>query len=58
MPFRVFLCGTSVSMGGIVHVFAGKVMSSKEIDRLMELVDKDGSGNLNYEEFISALFGK
>ena len=45
-------------MGGIVHVFAGKVMSSKEIDRLMELVDKDGSGNLNYEEFISALFGK
>ncbi|ELU00552.1 hypothetical protein CAPTEDRAFT_227092 [Capitella teleta] len=39
-------------------VFAemGKHFSEDEINRMMELVDTDGSGTLDYEEFIEKVF--
>ena len=36
----------------------GKHLSEVELDRLMKMVDKDNSGSVDYEEFISAVFGK
>jgi len=33
-------------------------MSEGEIDRLLQIVDKDVSGSINYEEFIAQVFGK
>lgn len=33
-------------------------MSEGEIDRLLQIVDKDGSGLISYEEFIAQVFGK
>jgi len=33
-------------------------MTDAEIDRLIQIVDKDGSGCINYEEFIAQVFGK
>lgn len=36
----------------------GSNLSDDEIDRLIKLVDKDGSGTLSYEEFIAHAFGK
>jgi len=33
-------------------------MTDAEIDRLIQIVDKDGSGSINYEEFIAQVFGK
>lgn len=34
----------------------GKVLSSEEINRMMKSADKDGSGKLDYEEFIALLY--
>lgn len=36
----------------------GRVLSQDEIDRLFKMCDADGSGLLNYEEFIAKVFGK
>ena len=36
----------------------GRVLSQNEIDRLFKMCDADGSGSLNYEEFIAKVFGK
>jgi len=33
-------------------------ISEEEIDRLLQIVDKDESGSINYEEFIAQVFGK
>jgi len=41
-------------------VFAemGKSFTPQELQRMIELADKDGSGTLEYEEFISYCFGQ
>ena len=36
----------------------GKVLSEKDIARMMELIDKDKSGSIDYEEFTEYFFGK
>jgi len=36
----------------------GSNLSDAEVARLVQLVDKDGSGTLSYEEFIAHVFGK
>ena len=36
----------------------GKVLSKADLDRIIQMADKDKSGALNYEEFIAQVFGK
>lgn len=36
----------------------GKVLPRKDIERMIQLVDKDNSGTIDYEEFIAQVFGK
>jgi Ca2+-binding EF-hand superfamily protein len=36
----------------------GKVMPKADLDRIIQLSDKDNSGTLDYEEFIAQVFGK
>lgn len=36
----------------------GSNLSDQEVARLVQLIDKDGSGTVSYEEFISHVFGK
>lgn len=36
----------------------GKTMPQKDIDRIIELADKDKSGTLDYEEFMKQVFNK
>ncbi|ESO00951.1 hypothetical protein HELRODRAFT_175454 [Helobdella robusta] len=43
---------------GEVFKEMGNYLSPAEIDRMMKLCDTDGSGTLNYEEFITKVFGK
>jgi Ca2+-binding EF-hand superfamily protein len=36
----------------------GKVLPKEDLDRIIQLSDKDHSGALDYEEFIAQVFGK
>ena len=36
----------------------GKVLPKADLDRIIQLADKDSSGALDYEEFIAQVFGK
>lgn len=37
---------------------SGSNLSDTEVARLVQIVDKDGSGTVSYEEFIAHVFGK
>ena len=36
----------------------GSNLSDAEVTRLVQIIDKDGSGTVSYEEFIAHVFGK
>ncbi|ELT99615.1 hypothetical protein CAPTEDRAFT_148693 [Capitella teleta] len=44
----------------LAQVFAelGKTYSEKQVQRMIDLVDKDGTGTLDYEEFLQAVLSK
>lgn len=53
-------CDGTIDKSELEAVFRemGRVMSPQEMNRMMAMCDKDGSGTLNYEEFIAQVFGK
>ena len=36
----------------------GKILPKADLDRIIQLADKDKSGALDYDEFIAQVFGK
>ena len=49
----------SIDKGELKQIFAemGKVFNDTEIEKMMSIADEDDSGTLEYEEFITAMFG-
>jgi Ca2+-binding EF-hand superfamily protein len=50
----------TIDRGELDKVFQsmGKHFSPQELDRMIAQCDKDGSGSINYEEFITKVFGQ
>jgi len=48
-----------IDAGELKQVFAeyGKNFTQEELDRMIAMADADGSGTMNYEEFLKQVFG-
>ena len=47
-----------ISRDELQEVFAelGRCMTEEEVQEIMDMIDQDGTGTINYEEFAAGLF--